>query len=89
MKFLHLILSLIISLLLITACNTSDKNDKQSGTDESKDTLSAVDESSFLFLTEWFGKTGVYSYNLAEKKYSPVWWHPRENVVMLVYKPGE
>ncbi len=25
----------------------------------------------------------------SKKKYSPVWWHPRENVVMLVYKPGE
>jgi len=88
MKLLHLIISLITSLLLITACNTSDKNDKQSGTDESKDTLSTGNENSFLFLTEWFGKTGVYSYNLVEKKYSPVWWHPRENVVMLVYKPG-
>jgi hypothetical protein len=88
MKFLHLIISLIISLLLITACNTADNNEKQSVTNESKDTLSKSNANSFLFLTEWFGKTGVYGYNLDEKKYSPVWWHPRENVVMLVYKPG-
>lgn len=88
MKFSHLIISLIVTLLLITACNTSDENDKQSETGKSKDTLFTVNENTFLFLTEWFGKTGVYSYNLAEKKYSPVWWHPRENVVMLVYKPG-
>jgi hypothetical protein len=40
-------------------------------------------------LTEWFSKVGVYKYDISKKKYSPVWWHPRENVVMLVYKPGK
>jgi hypothetical protein len=80
------ILNIVICTLFITACNTSDKNDDQSRTDQSNDTLSA---NNFLFITEWFDKVGVYKYDIAKKKYSPVWWHPRENVVMLVYKPGE
>jgi hypothetical protein len=78
----------IIHILIIASCNTSDKNEKQSGTTGSNDSLSTADENSFLFLTEWFNKVGVYSYNLSEKKYSPAWWHPRENVVMLIYRPG-
>lgn len=81
------ILTVFIFTLLIAACNTSDKNDNQSETDQDRDTLS-TDNNSFLFLTEWFDKVGVYSYNISEKKYKPAWWHPRENVVMLIYKPG-
>jgi hypothetical protein len=82
-----ILLSLISLLIIITACNNQDKKDKQSETDQDRDTLS-IDNNSFLFLTEWFDKVGVYKYDLVKKKYSTVWWHPRENVVMLVYKPG-
>lgn len=82
------ILSLILLFLLITTCNDAGKNEKQSRTNGIEDTLSTDNENSFLFLTEWFDKVGVYKYDLAKKKYSTVWWHPRENVVMLVYKPG-
>jgi hypothetical protein len=73
---------------MISACNNPDKNEKQTGTNGNTDTLSIDNENSFLFLTEWFDKVGVYRYDLVKKKYSTVWWHPRENVVMLVYKPG-
>jgi hypothetical protein len=72
---------------VIVSCNNPDKNDKQLRINDN-DTISAKQENSFLFLTEWFDKVGVYKYDLAKKKYSTVWWHPRENVVMLVYKPG-
>jgi hypothetical protein len=81
------ILTVFICTLLITACNNQDKKNKQSETDQDRDTLS-IDNNSFLFLTEWFDKVGVYKYDLSKKKYSTVRWHPRENVVMLVYKPG-
>ena len=81
------ILIVLICTLLIPACNTSDNKDKKSETDQDRDSLS-IDNNSFLFLTEWFDKVGVYSYNLSEKKYKPAWWHPRENVVMLIYRPG-
>ena len=90
MTFFYLkIISVFLLIMLFAACNQSDKNEKQNGTDESKDTLSTNNKNSFLFLTEWFGKVGVYKYDISKKKYSPVWWHPRENVVMLVYKPGK
>ncbi len=72
---------------MVTSCNNPNKNDKQLGVKD-RDTVSTEQENSFLFLTEWFDKVGVYKYDLVKKKYSTVWWHPRENVVMLVYKPG-
>jgi len=81
------ILPIIFFTLVIVSCNNPDKNDKQLGIKDN-DTISAKQENSFLFLTEWFDKVGVYKYDLAKKKYFTVWWHPRENVVMLVYKPG-
>ena len=82
------IIFLLLFILFFAACNDSGKNEKQNGTDELKDTLSAKNKNSFLFLTEWFDKVGVYKYEISKKKYLPVWWHPRENVVMLIYKPG-
>lgn len=82
------ILIVILFILQFSACNDVGKNEKQTNTNELKDSLSSTNNNSFLFLTEWFDKVGVYKYDLSKKKYSPVWWHPRENVVMLVYKPG-
>jgi hypothetical protein len=81
------ILSIIFFTLVIVSCNNPNKNDKQLGIKDN-DTISTKQENSFLFLTEWFDKVGVYKYDISKKKYSTVWWHPRENVVMLVYKPG-
>ena len=89
MTSFHLkIISLFLFILLFAACNDSVKNAKQSDTNEIQDTLSTDKENTFLFLTEWFDKVGVYKYDISKKKYSLVWWHPRENVVLLVYKPG-
>ena len=78
---------MVIISLFISACNKSDKNIEQSSTVEIEDSTSTQRLDHFLFLTEWFGKAGVYSYDLSGRKYSPVWWHPRENVVMLLYRP--
>jgi hypothetical protein len=86
-SFRFKILPIIFFALVIVSCNNPNKNDKQLGIKDN-DTISAKQENSFLFLTEWFDKFGVYKYDLVKKKYSTVWWHPRENVVMLVYKPG-
>jgi hypothetical protein len=85
-KPLQIIFSLIILSFFFIACNSSEKNkDKLKGYEE-EGNISARSSNQFLFLTEWFAKAGVYRYDLAKKKYKPVWWHPRENVVMLVYK---
>jgi hypothetical protein len=87
-SFRYKILPIIFFTLVIVSCNNPDKNDKQPGIKES-DTISTKQENSFLFLTEWFDKVGVYKYDISKKKYSTVWWHPRENVVMLVYKSSD
>ena len=75
-------------ILIIVSCKEAGEREKQSEASNEQDTLSINESEDFLFLTEWFDKVGVYKYEIEKKKYSPVWWHPRENVVMLVYKPG-
>ena len=80
------VLTIFILLFLITSCKDGGKTEQQSDTAGITDTLTSNSGNSFLFLTEWFDKVGVYKYDLNKKKYSTVWWHPRENVVMLVYK---
>ena len=83
------IISFILFILLLVACNNSNQDQKKSDNYKITDTTFANEKNNFLFLTEWFDKVGVYKYDLTKKKYSPVWWHPRENVVMLIYKPGK
>lgn len=78
----------VLLLILITSCKDAGKTEQQTGTTGISDTLTSNDHKNFLFLTEWFDKVGVNQYDLRKKKYKPVWWHPRENVVMLTYKPG-
>ena len=83
------IMLFLLFTLLLSACNDSRQDQKKFNDDQITDTTLAKEKNNFLFLTEWFDKVGVYKYDLTKKKYSPVWWHPRENVVMLIYKPGE
>lgn len=73
--------------MLIAGCKSPDKDSEQLNRNGTNDSTTTGGLTKFLFLNEWFGKAGVYSYNLSEKKFSPVWWHPRENVVMLIYRP--
>ena len=90
MKALHLkILLTVLLLVLITSCKDTGKTELQSDKSGIPDTLTSSSRKSFLFLTEWFDKVGVHKYDLEKKKYKPVWWHPRENVVLLIYKPGK
>ena len=88
MCYLKILFTLLL-LLIIASCKDAGKTEEQSDTTGITDTLTSSDKKTFLFITEWFDKVGVYKYDLFKKKYSTVWWHPRENVVMLVYKPGE
>ena len=82
------ILIVFLLLFIIISCDDSMKNKDQSETSKANDSLNVDKYDNFLFLTEWFDKAGVYKYDFEKEKYSPVWWHPRENVVMLVYQPG-
>lgn len=83
------IISFLFFISLLSACNGSNQDQKKLDKNQFADTTLAKEKNRFLFLTEWFDKVGVYKYDLTKKKYSPVWWHPRENVVMLIYKPGK
>ena len=90
MKAHHLkIVLTILLLVLISSCKDAGKTEQQKDTTGIIDTLTLGSRKSFLFLTEWFDKVGVHKYDLEKKKYKTVWWHPRENVVMLIYKPGK
>ena len=82
------IISVLFFILLITSCNNSNQNNKPKN-DKITDSTLVKEKNNFLFLTEWFDKVGVYKYDIQKKKYKPVWWHPRENVVMLLYKSGK
>lgn len=86
MRLKHFFYISIISFSLLILAS-SCKNAEESSLKVENDSTTINTLSRFLFLNEWFGKTGVYSYNLKEKKYAPVWWHPRQNAVMLVYRP--
>lgn len=83
------ILSIIFLILLNTSCKDASKTEQQTGITGIPDTLISNNNKYFLFLTEWFDKVGVHKYDLVKKRYKTVWWHPRENVVMLIYKPGK
>lgn len=90
MKACHIkILLTVLLLVLITSCKDAGKTEQKADTTGITDTLSSGGGNSFLFLTTWFDKVGVHQYDLEKKKYKPVWWHPRENVVLLIYKPGK
>lgn len=90
MRFIHYnTLSIFIFFLFLISCKDASKTEQQTDTTGIADTSTSSSENSFLFLTEWFDKVGVHKYDLVSKKYKPVWWHPRENVVMLIYKPGK
>ncbi len=83
---------LIISVgVLITSFSNCDKplQEEKVVLEKAKDNDLEKTLTHFLFIGKWYGKNGVYNYNLTERKYKTVWWHPRENVILLVAKPGE
>jgi hypothetical protein len=86
MKLSFLVL-IALSLFLIVF-NSCDKLPEVERTiSERKMDTSAVDTISyFLFVGKWYGKVGIYKYNLTTKKNEAVWWHPRENVYLLISK---
>jgi hypothetical protein len=70
--------------LLITSCN--EKPEEKTFPETEKDTIIVEKVSHFLFVGKWYGKAGVYKYDLSSKKHETVWWHPRENVKLLISK---
>jgi len=81
-------LTLIILSLFLTVFNSCDKSHKEEKTisERKKDTTAFERISFFLFVAKWYGKVGIYKYDLTTKKTEMVWWHPRENVNLLISK---
>ena len=80
-------LLLIIILVLLGALNGCDKPREEKTVPEIKiDTTFAETISYFLFVGKWYGKVGVYKYDFVTQKHETVWWHPRENINLLISK---
>lgn len=54
--------------------------------DTKKDAANVETIKYFLFVGKWYGKAGISKYDLITKKHETVWWHPRENVYLLISK---
>lgn len=87
--FLLILLSVLIAVL--DSCDKPHEEDK-TVSDLKVDTNKTEAIIHFLFVGKWYGKSGIYEYDLLEQKHETVWWHPRENVTLLVarlgYKPS-
>ncbi len=83
MKFVFLLLILLFLLFTVfNGCN--ELREEKTVPEEKKDTTITERINHFLFVGKWYGKAGIYKYDLMSKKYETVWWHPRENVNLLV-----
>ncbi|MBT8378379.1 MAG: hypothetical protein KJN64_04045 [Ignavibacteria bacterium] len=83
LSFLSFILILFF-LFALTGCNK--KYEEQTVPQNVPDTTAVETTKHFLFVGKWYGKAGVYKYDLNTKKHETVWWHPRENVKLLISK---
>jgi hypothetical protein len=82
--FLFLILIAVVSFTF----NYCDKPHEKEKTlpEIKKDTANVEIVNYFLFVGKWYGKAGISKYDLITKKHETVWWHPRENVYLLISK---
>jgi len=82
------LLTLIILSLFLTVFNGCDKSHQEEKTisERKKDTTAVETINFFLFVGKWYGKVGIYKYDLTIKSTETVWWHPRENVNLLISK---
>ncbi len=80
--FYHFVISVIL-IIGISSC-TNQKKEVKALPEINTDTVAAETINHFLFVSKWYGKTGVYKYDLETKQQETVWWHPRENVYLLV-----
>jgi hypothetical protein len=63
---------------------SSDLNKETTG-----ETSGSFKLQSFPFVGRWYGKTGIFKYDLTQRKYKTIWWNTREDVIMLIYKPED
>jgi hypothetical protein len=77
---------LSVSIVVFSGCDKPREEDK-TVSNLKVDTTAAEIISHILFVGKWYDKVGIYKYDLIKQKHETVWWHPRENVTLLVAKP--
>ena len=79
-------LTLIILSLFLTLFNSCDKSREEEKiiSERKRNTTDVESISFFLFVRKWYGKVGIYKYDLMTKNEETIWWHPRENVNLLI-----
>jgi len=76
----------LISLFAISCNNKQNKNvDDQVDSTEVRDTMPIEKRDHFLFVGMYFGKPGVFKYNIQELKYKPMFAVQKESVISLNY----
>jgi len=76
----------LISLFTISCNNKQNKNlDDQVDSTEVIETTLIEKRDHFLFVGMYFGKPGVFKYNIQEQKYEPVFAVQKESVISLNY----
>ncbi len=77
---------LLISLFTISCNNNQNKNiDDQVDSTEVRDTIPIEKKDHFLFVGMYYGKPGVFKYNIQEQKYEPVFAVQKESAINLNY----
>ena len=85
MKTIFLLITIILySLFMSIGCDK--RLDDKTVPEIVPDTIASGTTNYFLFVGKWYGKAGIYKYDLTTKKHETVWWHPRENVKLLISK---
>jgi len=84
---LKIICLVLLSSLSVISCNNTQNNnlDDQVDSSEVRDTIPIEKRDHFLFVGRYYGKPGVFKYNIQEQKYEPVFAVQKESVVSLNY----
>ena len=79
-KIIYLVL--LISLFAISCNNKKSKNvNNRLDSTEVSDTTSVKIRNHFLFVGKYYGKPGIFKYNIQEQKYVPVFAVQKESVI--------
>jgi hypothetical protein len=83
-KIIHLV---VLFFLYIISCNNKQSNNVNDWIDsiEVSDTTPIEIRDHFLFVGKYYGKPGIFKYNIKEQEYEPVFAVQKESVISLNY----
>jgi hypothetical protein len=79
----------LIFISIWISCEEQSEKPKEVKEEVRSEAADAFKLQSFPFVGRWYGKTGIFKYDLASRKYKTIWWNTREDVIMLIYKPED